>query len=113
MEISGIGCYQSRKGRWQGDHILRKGHLDTLKGDQMKNRNVQIPYELFYLLLQYFLMENYEGEDSIRKGLEKKLNAMVDRELYSKYKTAPTEEEREESRQEYLERKGIPESFRW
>ena len=49
----------------------------------MKNRNVQIPYELFYQLLQYFLMENYEGEDSIRKGLEKKLNAMVDRELYS------------------------------
>ena len=46
-------------------------------------------------------------------GLEKKLNAMVDRELYSKYKTAPTEEEREKSRQEYLERKGIPENFRW
>lgn len=42
-------------------------------------------------------MENYEGEESIRKGLEKKLNAMVDRELYSKYKTAPTEEEREKS----------------
>ena len=60
-----------------------------------------------------FLMENYEGEEIIRKGLEKKLNAMVDRELYSKYKTAPTEEEREKSRQEYLERKGIPENFRW
>lgn len=60
----------------------------------MKNRNVQIPYELFFQLLQYFLMENYEGEEIIRKGLEKKLNAMVDRELYSKYKTAPTEEER-------------------
>ena len=88
-------------------------HLATLKGDQMKNRNVQIPYELFFQLLQYFLMENYEGEEIIRKGLEKKLNAMVDRELYSKYKTAPTEEEREKSRQEYLERKGIPENFRW
>ena len=98
------------KGRWQDDHILIIGHLATLKGDQMKNRNVQIPYEL---LLQYFLMENYEGEEIIRKGLEKKLNAMVDRELYSKYKTAPTEEEREKSRQEYLERKGIPENFRW
>ena len=101
------------KGRWQDDHILIIGHLATLKGDQMKNRNVQIPYELFFQLLQYFLMENYEGEEIIRKGLEKKLNAMVDRELYSKYKTAPTEEEREKSRQEYLERKGIPENFRW
>ena len=87
------------KGRWQDDHNLRIGHLATLKGNQMKNRNVQIPYELFFQLLQYFLMENYEGEESIRKGLEKKLNAMVDRELYSKYKTAPTEEEREKSRQ--------------
>lgn len=89
------------KGRWQDDHILIIGHLATLKGDQMKNRNVQIPYELFFQLLQYFLMENYKGEEIIRKGLEKKLNAMVDRELYSKYKTAPTEEEREKSRQEY------------
>ena len=101
------------KGRWQDDHILRIGYLATLKGDQMKNRNVQIPYDLFFQLLQYFLMENYEGEESIRKGLEKKLNAMVDREIYSKYKTASTEEEREKSRQEYLERKGIPENFRW
>lgn len=32
----------------------------------MKNRNVQIPYELFFQLLQYFLMENYEGEEIIR-----------------------------------------------
>ena len=72
------------KGRWQDDHILIIGHLATLKGDQMKNRNVQIPYELFFQLLQYFLMENYEGEEIIRKGLEKKLNAMVDRELYNR-----------------------------
>ena len=71
------------KGRWQDDHILIIGYLATLKGDQMKNRNVRIPYELFFQLLQYFLMENYEGEEIIRKELEKKLNAMVDRELYS------------------------------
>ena len=58
-------------------------------------------------------MENYEGEESIRKGLEKKLDTMGDRELDSKYKTAVTEEEREKFRQEYLERKGIPENFRW
>ena len=79
----------------------------------MKNRNVQIPYELFFQLLQYFLMENYEIEETIRQGLERKLDTMVNRELYSKYKTAPTEEEREKSRQEYLDRRGIPENFRW
>lgn len=79
----------------------------------MKNRNVQIPYELFFQLLQYFLMENYESEEIIRQRLGKKLDTMVNRELYSKYKTAPTEEEREKSRQEYLDRQGIPENFRW
>lgn len=52
----------------------------------MKNRNVQIPYELFFQLLQYFLMENYESEEIIRQGLERKLDTMVNRELYSKTK---------------------------
>ena len=79
----------------------------------MQNRNVQIPYELFLQLLQYFLMDNYDGEEKIWSGLEKKLDAMVNREMYSKFKTAPTEEEREKFRQEYLDRKGIQESFRW
>ena len=79
----------------------------------MQNRNVQIPYELFLQLLQYFLMDNYDGEEKIRLCLEKKLDAMVNREMYSKFKTTPTEEEREKFRQEYLDRKGIQESFRW
>ena len=101
------------KGRWQDDYFLRTGHLATLKGDRMKNRNVQIPYELFFQLLQYFLMENYESEEIIRQGLERKLDTMVNRELYSKYKTAPTEEEKEKARREYLDRRGVPDSFRW
>ena len=79
----------------------------------MQNKNVQIPYELFFQLLQYFLMDNYDGEEIIRLGLEKKLDAMVNREVYSKSKTALTEEEREKFRQEYLDRRGIPENFRW
>ena len=49
----------------------------------------------------------------IKQGLEKKLDAMVMRELYTKYKTAPTEEEKEKARKEYLDRRGVPESFRW
>ena len=49
----------------------------------------------------------------IKQGLEKKLDAMAMRELYIKYKTAPTEEEKERARKEYLDRRGVPESFRW
>ena len=61
-------------------------------------KNVQIPYELFVDLVLYHL-----------NGLD----AMLNRQLYSQYKTAPTEEQREQARQEYLDRRGVPQSYRW
>ena len=76
-------------------------------------KNVMISAELFGKIIKYNLLDQKREAEDIRKGLEKKLDTMANRELYSKYKTAPTEEEREKSRQEYLDRKGIPESFRW
>lgn len=76
-------------------------------------KNVQIPYELFVVLLQYHLALEDDYAEDIRRGLEEKLDAMVRHELYAKYKTAPTKEEREQARQEYLDRRGVPESFRW
>ena len=76
-------------------------------------KQVQIPQELFILLLRYHLMEDNSPEDEIRIGVEKKLDALVLRELYGRSKTAPTEGEREKARQEYLDRRGIPDSFRW
>lgn len=76
-------------------------------------KNVQISQELFIALMKYFLLEQEELLPEIKKGLEKKLDALVMRELYAKYKTAPSEEEREKARLEYLDKRGVPESFRW
>ena len=76
-------------------------------------KQVQIPQELFVQLIHYHLMEDDSHEDEIRIGLEKKLVAMVLRELYGKSKTALTEEERKKARKEYLDKRGIPDSFRW
>lgn len=76
-------------------------------------KNVQIPYELFMLLLRYHLVEDDTCLEEIRQGLEKKLDSLVQHELYGKYKTAPTQEEREKARQEYLNIRGVPDSFRW
>jgi hypothetical protein len=45
--------------------------------------------------------------------LEQKLDAMVKRELYTKYKTAPTEAEKEEARQKYLDKVGMLKDFRY
>lgn len=76
-------------------------------------KNVQISQELFIALMKYFLLEQEELLPEIKKGLEKKLDALVMRELYTKYKTAPSEEEREKARLEYLDKRGVPDSFRW
>ena len=72
-------------------------------------KSVQIPYDLFIDLAMYHLRGEDVYEEEIRQGLEKKLDAMLNRQLYSRYKTAPNEEER----QEYLARRGVPQSYRW
>jgi len=76
-------------------------------------KNVQMSYELFVDLVLYHLNGEDDFEVEIRQGLEQKLDAMLNRQLYSQYKTAPTEDQRERARQEYLERRGVPQSYRW
>ena len=76
-------------------------------------KNVQISKELFVKLIKYHHCEMYGFEGEIKNELEKKLNSIVMREHYTTYKTAPTEQEREEARKKYLDERGVPESFRW
>ena len=76
-------------------------------------KKVQISKELFFNLIRFHFAEMYEVEEDIKNELQKKLNSMVMREYYTTYKTAPTEQEREEARKKYLDEKGIHEDFRW
>jgi len=81
--------------------------------------NIQIPESLFYDILRYYLIASKGAEvpeeldKRVFNGLSDKVQKIADRELYTLYKTAPTEEEKEKARQKYLDSKGIPESFRW
>lgn len=81
------------------------------RGGKMKN--VQIPEELFSALVAYHLVEVEKVLPLIKDGLERKMEALIKRELYSKYKMSATEEEKEQARQAYLDKCGISESFRW
>lgn len=76
-------------------------------------KRVQISEELFIELVKYHLLGVEENAPAIKKGLQEKMDAIVRHELYSTYKTAPTKEEQEKARKEYLDKKGIKESFRW
>ena len=70
-------------------------------------KNVQIPQELFMKLLRYHLLDDDSCTEDVKKGLEQKMNTMVERELYTKSKTATTEEKREKAPQDYLYRRYI------
>lgn len=76
-------------------------------------KNVQIPTDLFFDLCDYFFKEQEDSlADDIRAELNLKIDKLINHELFSRYKTAPTGAEREKARQEYLDRRGIPGSFR-
>lgn len=75
------------------------------------SKTVQIPLELFRAI--YVYMETGDGDPAaIRAALEQKLDALVARQLYTQSKTAPTPEDREAARQQYLDLKGVPDDFR-
>lgn len=79
----------------------------------IKEKQIQIPETLFVQMIQYFLGGKQENFDPIVSGINAKLDKAIEHDLFTKSKVAATLEEREKARQEYLDRKGIPASFRW
>lgn len=82
----------------------------------MKPSNVQIPEELFMDLCRVIIggIDDPEIIDRTAKGLQDKLDRIVARKLYeTMHDTSKTSQEREKARQDYLDSKGIPSSFRW
>jgi hypothetical protein len=82
-----------------------------------KSKEIQISEELFLYLVNYFTCSPEDRtqaqEDYIYQELQNKLQRMIDRQLYNTYKTAPTQEQREEARLKYLDSKGIHRDWRW
>lgn len=73
-------------------------------------KNVQIPYELFADLVLYHLNGEDDFEEDIRRGLEQKLDAMLNRQLYSQYSfklTAPYSEERRKAAGELAKKENL------
>ena len=52
-------------------------------------KSVQIPYDLFIDLAMYHLRGEDDFEEEIRQGLEQKLDAMLNRQLYSSTRPLP------------------------
>ena len=84
-------------------------------------KQLQISEALFVKMIKYFYSEEigfdneeiFDLEREIKKELQMKLDRITMRSYYTKYKTAETEQEREEARKKYLDEKGVPKNFRW
>ena len=84
-------------------------------------KQLQISEALFLKMIKYFYSAEigfddegiFDLEREIKKELQMKLDRITMRSYYTKYKTAETEQEREEARKKYLDEKGVLESFRW
>ena len=75
--------------------------------------NVQIPESLFFSLVRYHLIDDHADAEQIKKQLDDKLDALLRRAYFTRYKTGATDEEREKARQQYLDSAGILPDFRW
>ena len=81
-----------------------------------REKQIQISEQLFTLMAGYILEEGLRTDENykiIEKGIFDKVDRQIEHDLYTKYKTAPTEQQKEEARKEYLDRKGIHSDFRW
>ena len=54
-------------------------------------KQVQISKDLFLSLIKYHILECHNDEEKIVKMLKKKYDSIINRNLYTKYKTAPSE----------------------
>lgn len=84
-------------------------------------KKIQITQELFVKMLKYFYGEEFELDDDelcelyheIKKGIDKKLDAISRRGYYTEYKTADNVEAKEQARQKYLDAVGMHRDFRY
>lgn len=83
---------------------------------QSKPKTVQVSEELFMDLCRVILGGTDDPEIVSRtsKGLQDKLDRIVAHKLYeTMHDTSKSHQERETARQDYLDSRGIPSSFRW
>ena len=79
------------------------------------SKQVQIDEGLFWNIHDYFFGEDAPDgwqADEIRAELNRKIDKMLDRAVFTRYKRALTSSEREHWRREYLDRRGVLPDFR-
>ncbi len=65
-------------------------------------KNVQIPYTLLIQLARYHVHGDKRFKEEIRAELQRKMEAVLARDYYTKYKTATTDEDEQKYKECYI-----------
>ena len=84
-------------------------------------KKIQITQDLFVKMIKYFYGDEFELDDDelfelyrdIKNGIDQKLDAISRRSYYTEYKTADSDEAKEQARQKYLDAVGMHKDFRY
>ena len=90
--------------------FLFTGKEQTMKG---RYKYVKIPTDIFYKIARFLVTMDEGLHEEICEYYQCKLGKMHNHNLYSTFKTSENQEEMEDARIEYLDRKGIHEDFRY
>ena len=77
--------------------------------------NVQIPFETFLNCYKLICLDvgNENIYETTKKSLQGKFEALLRHKLYTEYKTAKSEKEKQYYLDNYLDNLGIPEEYRF
>lgn len=84
-----------------------------------RDKSIQIPELMYKQMCAYILTdapsdpERAKMQAQIQQNIFDKIDRQIAHDYYTKYKMAPTKEEREKARQQYIDAVGIPKQFRW
>ena len=84
-----------------------------MEKEKTMSKNVLITRDMFLKIVWYILLEKTEHKDEISDYLEEKLNRLIMHEAFSAYKADPSSEKGQEAIRKYLDKKGVPEQFRY
>ena len=79
-------------------------------------KNISINLELFTLLVNYFYEHPHLDDlnfDTISDAINQKIDALYKHNIYSIYKSDPSQTNRALARKEYLQLIGLKDSFLW
>ncbi len=82
----------------------------------MQPKHIQISYDLFKAIKEYIEANANPNDvryEEVVRGIRQKEEALIQRTVYTIYKVAPSESTRADARNLYLDRVGVPSSFRW